>query len=66
MTIKKKLIIESGNKKLEKFFNNDDEDSTSYFLENAIEEAIDEFGDTLELNQKISVLAKALENLLNK
>ena len=30
------------------------------------EEALEEFGDTLELNQKVSVLAKALEDLLSK
>ncbi|MFR6561346.1 MAG: hypothetical protein ACLUR5_04615 [Eubacterium ventriosum] len=30
-------------------------------FQNAIEDALEEFGDTLELNQKVSVLVKALE-----
>ena len=61
-----KIYIENGGNKVERFYETDDDDSTSYFLQNAIEEALEEFGDTLELNQKVSVLAKALEDLLSK
>lgn len=38
--------------------------STSEFLKNMIEEALDNFGDSLETNQKVAVLAEALEKLL--
>ena len=51
---------------IEKFFDEVEDDSTSYFFKNAIDEAMEEFGDTLELNQKISVLMKAIENLIEK
>ena len=34
------------------------------FLKNMIEEALDNFGDSLETNQKVAVLAEALEKLL--
>lgn len=60
-----RIYIENGENKIERFYESAD-DSTSYFLQNAIEEALEEFGDTLELNQKVSVLAKALEELLSK
>ena len=61
-----KIVIQTGNKKIEKFFDEVEDDSTSYFFKNAIDEAMEEFGDTLELNQKISVLMKAIENLIEK
>ncbi|MGN0483091.1 MAG: hypothetical protein ACI4HI_06035 [Lachnospiraceae bacterium] len=50
-------------KQIEKYYDAQ-EDSTSEFLSNAIEEALDEFGDTLEINQKVSVLVQALERLV--
>jgi energy-coupling factor transporter ATP-binding protein EcfA2 len=61
-----KIVIQTGNKKIERFFDEVEDDSTSYFFKNAIDEAMEEFGDTLELNQKISVLMKAIENLIEK
>ena len=48
-----RIYIENGGNKIERFYETDDDDSTSYFLQNAIEEALEEFGDTLELNQKM-------------
>jgi hypothetical protein len=61
-----KISIKTGENTIERFFEPDSDDSTSYFLQNAIEDALEEFGDTLELNQKVSVLVKALEELLSK
>lgn len=58
--------LKQGKVQSERFFEPDSDDSTSYFLQNAIEDALEEFGDTLELNQKVSVLVKALEELLSK
>ena len=48
---------------VQKFYEMDNEDSTSYFLKNAIEEAMEEFGDSLEVNQKVAVLVQMLEKL---
>lgn len=47
-----------------KYYDADVKDSTSEFLKNMIEEALDNFGDSLETNQKVAVLAEALEKLL--
>lgn len=49
---------------IEKYYDADDEDSTSYFLKNAIEDAMEEFGDSLEMNQKVSVLVQMIEKLI--
>ena len=54
----------SQGQRIKKYFQAE-EDSTSYFLKNAMEEAMDEFGETLEVNQKVSVLMSMLENLLS-
>ena len=60
------VFTDSEGKNVEKYYEADDSDSTSYFLKNAIEEAMDEFGDTLETNQKVTVLVKTIEKLFNK
>lgn len=59
-------FIDSAGNTVEKYYESDDEDSTSYFLKNAIEDALDEFGDSLELNQKLSVLVQTIEGLIKK
>ena len=41
-----------------------DDNSTTYFLKNAIKEAIDEFGDSLETREKVAVLARVLAELV--
>jgi len=43
-----------------------EDDSTSYFLKNAIESALDDFGDSLETNQKVAVLIQTIEQLIKK
>lgn len=49
---------------IHKYYDADTEDTTSGFLRNMIEEALDNFGDSLETNQKVAVLAETLEKLL--
>ena len=49
---------------IEKHFSMEENDGTSQFLENEIESAIEEFGDSLEINQKISVMVRMIEKLL--
>jgi len=56
-------FIDSNGEKVEKFYEKDNDDSTSYFLKNAIEEALDDFGDSLEVNQKVDVLVQTIERL---
>ena len=41
-----------------------EDDSTGYFLKNAIKDALDEFGDSLETNAKVAVLAQVLAELV--
>lgn len=62
---KSQIILKdaSGNE-IEKFFEADTTDSTSVYLKNMIEEALEDFGDTLEMNQKVAVLVQALEKLI--
>ena len=43
-----------------------EDDSTSYFLKNAIESALDDFGDSLETNQKVAVLVQTIEQLIKQ
>ncbi len=50
--------------KIERFYEDTEDDSTSYFLKNAILDALEEFGDSLETNQKVAVLVQTLEKLI--
>lgn len=59
-------FTDSEGNRVEKFYEVDEENSTSYFLQNAIEDALDEFGGTLEINQKLSVLIQTINNLLKR
>ncbi|MCR4566934.1 MAG: hypothetical protein K5769_02715 [Pseudobutyrivibrio sp.] len=43
-----------------------EDDSTSYFLKNAIESALDDFGDSLETSQKVAVLVQTIEQLIKQ
>lgn len=58
------LLKNSAGQEIRKFYDADTKDSTSEFLKNMIEEALENFGDSLETNQKVAVLAETLEKLL--
>lgn len=62
----KVIILRDGTgKEIQKSFDTKvEEDSTSNYLKNMIDEALEEFGSTLETNQKVAVLVNALEELL--
>lgn len=62
----KTIILKDGKgKQIQKNFSVDMErNSTSSYLKNMIDEALEEFEDTLETNQKVAVLVDALERLL--
>ena len=49
---------------IEKYYNADISDTTSLYLKNMLEEALEDFGNTLETNQKVAVLVQTLEGLL--
>lgn len=58
------ILRDAAGKELEKSYAADISDSTSRYLSNMIGEALEEFGDTLEMGQKVAVLVKAIEGLL--
>ena len=58
-----RLAKAEGNEVM-KYFDAEITDSTSVYLQNMIEEALDDFGDTLEMNQKVAVLVQAIRKLL--
>lgn len=58
------ILKDSSGKSIQKNYDRDAEDSTSTYLKNMIDEAMEEFGDTLEMDQKVAVLVEVLENLL--
>lgn len=58
------VFTDSQGRKVERFYEPLLEDSTSCFMQNAIEDVLDEFGDSLEPNQKVAVLMQALEKII--
>lgn len=61
-----RIILQNENGKdiLNKSYDENQEDSTVDFFKNMISEALEEFEGTLETNQKVTVLAKAIMELL--
>ena len=49
---------------MEKFFDEVETDSVMEFAQAAVEEAISEFGDSLEKNQKVKILLDLLQQEL--
>lgn len=58
------ILKDAQGNEIEKYYDADTEDSTSMYLKNVMSEALEEFGDTLEMNQKVAVLVEMLEELL--
>lgn len=58
------ILKDADGNEIERYYKADTEDSTSMYLKNMISEAMEEFGDTLEMNQKVAVLVQMLEELL--
>jgi hypothetical protein len=58
------ILRDQEGREIEKSFDADISDSTSLYLKNMIDEALDEFGDSLEMSQKVAVLVQAIEGLL--
>lgn len=57
-------FVDSNGKMVEKFYDDIDEDGATIFLKNAIDDAFEEFGDTIDNSQKVAVLVKMLEQVL--
>ena len=62
--VQKIIFTNSKGREVEKYFQIEEEDITSTFLQNEMESALEEYGDTLETNQKISVMVRMIEKLL--
>lgn len=58
------ILTDGKGKEIAKYYDADIKDSTSMYLKNVMSEALEEFGDTLEMNQKVAVLVEMLEELL--
>lgn len=58
------ILKDAKGNEIEKYYEANTEDSTSMYLKNVMSEALEEFGDTLEKNQKVAVLVEMLEELL--
>lgn len=62
---RRRIILKSASgEEIEKYYDADTGDTTSMYLKNVMAEALEEFGDTLEKNQKVAVLVEMLEELL--
>ena len=58
------ILQDAEGNEVMKYFDAEITDSTSIYLQNMIEEALDDFGDTREMNQKVAVLVQANRKLL--
>lgn len=58
------ILKDADGNEIERYYENVQGDSTSMYLKNMLSEALEEFGDTLEANQKVAVLVEMLEELL--
>lgn len=61
---KSKFTLSTKDGEIVKYFDSDIDDSISYFLKNALESTMDEFGESLEVNQKVSVLVQLINDLI--
>lgn len=62
--VQKIIFTNSKGREVKKYFQIEEEDVTSTFLQNEMESALEEYGDALETNQKISVMVRMIEKLL--
>lgn len=58
------ILKDAQGNEIAKYYDANTQDSTSMYLKNVMSEALEEFGDTLEMNQKVAVLVEMLEELL--
>lgn len=61
------IFTNSQGQEIERHFQMEEyEDVNGQFLQNEIESALEEFGDSLETNQKVSIMVKMIEKLLEE
>ena len=60
------VFTDSQGNEIERYYRMEEEDGSSEFLRNEIESALEDFGDCLETNQKISVMVRMIEKLLEE
>ena len=62
---KQKIVFTDSNGNIvEKYYNKPEDDGVGDYLINAVESTINEFGDSLEMNEKVSAMIKILEQML--
>ena len=49
---------------VEKYYSDEEEDGTAYFMQNSLENVWEEFGDTLSKEQKLAVVMKVIEKYI--
>ena len=54
----------SAGELVEKFYSDEEEDRTAYFMQNSMENVWEEFGDTLSKEQKLAVIMKVIEKYI--
>ena len=54
----------SAGELVEKFYSDEEEDGTAYFMQNSMENVWEEFGDTLSKEQKLAVIMKVIEKYI--
>ena len=57
------MFRDSNNKLVTRYYEAVTDDSACYFLKNALEDAMNEFGDSVEINQKVSILVQLISEL---
>jgi len=62
---KSKITLSRGENEIVRYYDTDSDDSMSYFLKNELTSVLDEFGESLEINQKVSVLAQLINELIS-
>lgn len=60
------FINQSGQEVVKHFRMEQEDDGISEYLQNEIESALDEFGDSMETHQKIAVMVRMIEKLLEE
>lgn len=60
------ILMDEQGRRIRRSYEAETSDSTSSFLKNMIDEAMEDFEDTLETSQKVAVLAEVLQELINR
>lgn len=60
------ILMDEQGQRIKRSYQAEISDTTSSFLKNMIDEAMEDFEDTLEISQKVAVLAEVLQELMKR